>query len=98
MSGRQIGGEVTLVGPRLVGKGPRERLLGNLKTVIGFSIGSIGRQDPELIGQRRAELWKMLAAGQLRPAHKAFPMERIADAVELIETRRNLGRVLIHTT
>jgi NADPH:quinone reductase len=72
-------------------------LIGSLKTVTGFSIGLISRQDPGLIEQRRAELWKMLAAGQLRPAHKAFPMERVADAVELIETRRNLGRVLLRT-
>lgn len=73
-------------------------LLSGLKTVIGFSIGLISRQQPELIDQRRAELWDLHAAGRLHPAHQDLPLDQIAKAVELIESRSNLGRVLLHTT
>ncbi|MFJ8429774.1 zinc-binding alcohol dehydrogenase family protein [Kitasatospora sp. NPDC094019] len=72
-------------------------LLGGLKSVIGFSIGPISRQQPELIERRRAELWDLHAAGHLRPAYEALPLDRIAEAVELIESRRNHGRVLLRT-
>ncbi|MER5777483.1 zinc-binding dehydrogenase [Streptomyces sp. NPDC002039] len=73
-------------------------LLGGLKSVIGLSIGLIARRQPELIEQRRAELWDLHAAGRLRPAHEALPLDQVDKAVELIESRRNLGRVLLHTT
>jgi NADPH2:quinone reductase len=71
-------------------------LLGDLKTVTGFSIGLVSRQSPDLITQRRAELWDLLAARRLHPAWTAFPPEKIDDAIELIRTRANLGRVLLH--
>jgi NADPH2:quinone reductase len=73
-------------------------LLGDLKSVIGFSIGRISRQHPEVIDQRRAELWSLLTAGRLHPACTALPLQQIAEAVELITSRGNLGRVLLHTT
>ncbi|MGW5307657.1 quinone oxidoreductase family protein [Streptomyces griseoluteus] len=73
-------------------------LLSGLKSVIGFSIGLISRQQPGLIEQRRAELWDLHGAGRLRPAHEALPLDQIAKAVALIESRSNLGRVLLHTT
>jgi NADPH:quinone reductase-like Zn-dependent oxidoreductase len=71
-------------------------LLADLKTVTGFSIGLVSRQSPDLITQRRAELWSLLAARRLHPAWTAFPLEKIGDAIELIRTRANLGRVLLH--
>ncbi|WP_344415938.1 quinone oxidoreductase family protein [Amycolatopsis minnesotensis] len=70
-------------------------LLGELKSVIGFSIGLISRRQPELVDERRAELWALLAGGALRPAATTLPFDRLAEAVELIESRRNLGRVLL---
>ncbi|MFC5184543.1 quinone oxidoreductase family protein [Actinomadura harenae] len=70
-------------------------LLGGLKTVTGFSIGLIGREQPELIDGMRAELWRLLAPGDLRPAHTAFPFEDVDRAVALVAERRNLGRVLL---
>ena len=38
-------------------------LLVGLKSVIGFSIGLVNRTRPDLVAQRRAELWDLLAAG-----------------------------------
>jgi NADPH:quinone reductase len=73
-------------------------LLRDLKSVIGFSIGLISREHPEVIDQRRAELWSLLTDGRLHPACTALPLDQVAKAVELIESRANLGRVLLHTT
>ncbi|WP_407676309.1 zinc-binding dehydrogenase [Plantactinospora alkalitolerans] len=47
--------------------------------------------------QRRAELWELLATGELRPQHIDFPLEEIDNAIEVIETRSNLGRVVLRT-
>jgi NADPH:quinone reductase len=70
-------------------------LLAGLKSVTGFSMGLISRQQPELIDERRAELWQLLAAGQLRPACTTLSFDQLGAAIELIETRRNQGRVVL---
>ncbi|MFB7721356.1 zinc-binding dehydrogenase [Nocardia sp. NPDC056100] len=72
-------------------------LLADLKTVTGFSIGLLSRTRPDLIDSYRAELWKLLAAGLIRPRHTVLPFEGIDAAIDLIATRRNLGRVMIRT-
>ncbi|WP_344891005.1 zinc-binding dehydrogenase [Actinomadura meridiana] len=70
-------------------------LLGGLKTVSGFSIGLVSREQPELVDQMRAELWRLLAAGDLHPAHTELSFEHVGEAVALVAERRNLGRVLL---
>jgi NADPH2:quinone reductase len=50
-----------------------------------------------VIDQRRAELRGLLTADRLRPACTVLPLRQIAEAVELISSRGNLGRVLLHT-
>jgi NADPH2:quinone reductase len=70
-------------------------LLGGLNSVIGFTIGRLHRARPELVERHRAELWDLLAAGRLHPRHTDFPLERVADAVELVTARANLGRVVL---
>ncbi|WP_202638941.1 zinc-binding dehydrogenase [Bailinhaonella thermotolerans] len=70
-------------------------LLGGLKSVIGFSVGAVARTRPDLIAERRAELWRLLAAGDLRPAWTIFPPAGLATALTQIETRTNLGRLLL---
>ncbi|MCU1646299.1 MAG: NADPH:quinone reductase [Nocardia sp.] len=72
-------------------------LLAHLKTVTGFSVGMLSRTRPDLIDSYRSELWELLSAGHLRPHHTVFPLENINKAVELIESRRNLGRVIVQT-
>jgi NADPH2:quinone reductase len=72
-------------------------LLGGHKSVIGFTIGLLSRTRPELIDQRRAELWELLAEGRLRPAYVDFPFAQISEAIDLVARRRNLGRVLLRT-
>ena len=68
-------------------------LLGNLRTVTGFSIGLLSREEPAEIERRRAELWRLHAEGLLRPAHVDFPFAQAADALELVATRSTPGRV-----
>ncbi|RDI49325.1 quinone oxidoreductase family protein [Nocardia mexicana] len=72
-------------------------LLADLKTVTGFSVGLLARTEPEVLESYRAELWKLLADGRIRPRHVEFAFDRTADALELVETRRNRGRVLLRT-
>jgi NADPH:quinone reductase len=68
-------------------------LLGGQKSVTGFSIGLVNRTRPDLVTQRRTELWDLLAAGRLNPKYVDFPVEEITQAIDLVATRNNLGRV-----
>ncbi|WP_067571695.1 quinone oxidoreductase family protein [Nocardia acidivorans] len=70
-------------------------LLAELKTVTGFSVGLFARTRPEVIESYRAELWKLLAEGAIRPRHTVLPLDRIDEAMGLITARRNLGRVMV---
>ena len=72
-------------------------LLGGAKSVIGFTVGTLNRTRPELVDRHRAELWDLLAADRLHPRHIDFPLDRVAEAIELITTRANLGRVVLRT-
>ncbi|WIN00296.1 zinc-binding dehydrogenase [Actinoplanes oblitus] len=73
-------------------------LLGGSRAVIGFTVGQLHRTRPELVERHRAELWELLAAGRLRPRHTGLPLDQITTAVDLVTTRANLGRVVLHTT
>ena len=72
-------------------------LLGGLKSVIGFSIGLVNRTRPDLVTQRRTELWDLLTAGRLNPKYVDLPLEAITKAIDLVATRSNLGRVVLRT-
>ena len=72
-------------------------LLGGLKSVLGFSIGLVSRTRPDLVTQRRTELWDLLAAGRLNPKYVDLPLEEITKAIDLVATRSNLGRVVLRT-
>jgi NADPH:quinone reductase-like Zn-dependent oxidoreductase len=72
-------------------------LLGELKSVTGFSIGLVSRTRPDLVVQRRTELWDLLAAGRLSPKHVDLPLAEITKAIDLVATRSNLGRVVLRT-
>ena len=70
-------------------------LLGELKSVIGFSIGLISRTRPGLVTQRRASHGP--ARRRLHPKYTDLPLEQIAKAIDLVATRSNLGRVVLRT-
>ncbi|MFG2125917.1 zinc-binding alcohol dehydrogenase family protein [Streptomyces sp. NPDC048710] len=71
-------------------------LLVGAKSVIGFQMALIARGRPELYERWRQELWQLFADGVLKPAvHGEFALEDAAKAHEAIESRSNLGKVVL---
>ncbi|MFI9245046.1 zinc-binding alcohol dehydrogenase family protein [Streptomyces sp. NPDC053086] len=70
-------------------------VLGAAASVIGLAMAQLARHRAELVAEVRAELWRLWAEGQLSPASVVFPLERARDAVALLESRANLGKVVL---
>ncbi|MEU5952818.1 zinc-binding dehydrogenase [Streptomyces sp. NPDC047525] len=71
-------------------------LLVGAKSVIGFQMALVARGRPEVYETWRRELWRLFAAGALRPAvHAEFALEDSAKAHAVIEERSNLGKVVL---
>ncbi|KNB53611.1 quinone oxidoreductase family protein [Streptomyces caatingaensis] len=71
-------------------------LLVGAKAVIGFQMALIARHRPEVMEQWRRELWAMTADGRLQPRiHAELPLEEVAKAHEIVESRANQGKVLL---
>ncbi|MFJ8535233.1 zinc-binding alcohol dehydrogenase family protein [Streptomyces sp. NPDC093591] len=72
-------------------------LLVGAKSVVGFQMGRIAREEPELYERWRKELWELFAEGVLKPAvHGEFGLEEAAEAHAAIESRVNRGKVVLH--
>ncbi|KRD04712.1 MULTISPECIES: quinone oxidoreductase family protein [unclassified Streptomyces] len=71
-------------------------LLAGARSVIGFQMARVARDEPQTCERRRRELWRMVAQGELRPAvHGVFALEDAAEAHAAIASRRNLGKVVL---
>ncbi|MFF4627705.1 quinone oxidoreductase family protein [Streptomyces griseorubiginosus] len=71
-------------------------LLVGAKSVTGFQMARIARERPELYERWRRDLWRMFSAGTLRPVvHGEFALEDAAKAHAAIESRGNLGKVVL---
>ncbi|MCF3119845.1 zinc-binding dehydrogenase [Streptomyces arenae] len=71
-------------------------LLVGAKAVVGFQMALIARGRPKVYEAWRQELWRLFAEGALRPAvHAEFALEDAARAHEVIESRGNLGKVVL---
>ncbi|MFE0043871.1 quinone oxidoreductase family protein [Streptomyces albireticuli] len=71
-------------------------LLVGAKSVIGFQMALIARHHPALMERWRLELWEEFAAGRLRPrVHAELPLTEAAEAHRIIESRVNLGKVVL---
>ncbi|MFI9509151.1 zinc-binding alcohol dehydrogenase family protein [Nocardia sp. NPDC052566] len=104
-----VGGE--LLGPALAAVAPGGRLVAyssgggtieaydllvGAKSVIGFQMARIFKGQPDLYEQWRQELWQYFASGQLRPAvHAEFALDDAAQAHQVVESRANLGKVVL---
>ncbi|MFI9401200.1 zinc-binding alcohol dehydrogenase family protein [Nocardia sp. NPDC052316] len=104
-----VGGE--LLGPAVAAVAPGGRLVAyssgggtieaydllvGAKSVIGFQIARIAKEQPDLYDHWRQELWQYVASGQLRPAvHAEFALDEAAEAHRVIEERGNLGKVVL---
>ena len=71
-------------------------LVGRNLGMQGFYLGRLMRHDPELVVEAVAELLELWSAGAVRPLVGAsFPLDRAADAHELIEARKHVGKVVL---
>ncbi|MGR3868604.1 quinone oxidoreductase family protein [Streptomyces graminifolii] len=71
-------------------------LLAGAKSVIGFQMARIARGKPELYERWRQELWRLFAEGAVKPAvHGEFALTEAAEAHRVIESRSNLGKVVL---
>ncbi|WP_030691788.1 zinc-binding dehydrogenase [Streptomyces globisporus] len=65
-------------------------------SVIGFQMAAIARGEPERYARWLDELWELHRDHTLRPRVAAeFPLTEAARAHEFVESRRNLGKVVL---
>ncbi|MEI5097567.1 zinc-binding dehydrogenase [Streptomyces sp. PmtG] len=71
-------------------------LLVGAKSVTGFQMALVARERPDTYEAWRKELWRLFETGELRPAvHARYPLAEAAKAHEVIESRANLGKVIL---
>ncbi|MGW0815653.1 quinone oxidoreductase family protein [Streptomyces viridiviolaceus] len=71
-------------------------LMAGARTVTGFQMARVAREEPELYEKWRRELWDRFAEGSVRPVvHGRFGLSEAAGAHEVIASRRNLGKVVL---
>ena len=72
------------------------RLLLTNTEVVGAGWGEAAGEEPEYLAQTAQELERLIESGFVRPIVGArFPLEQAADALELIESREALGKVVL---
>ncbi|WP_406254220.1 zinc-binding alcohol dehydrogenase family protein [Streptomyces chartreusis] len=72
-------------------------LLVGAKSVIGFQMARIAREEPELYERWRQELWRLSEEGAVKPVvHGEFALEEAAEAHAAVESRVNRGKVVLH--
>ncbi|MFE7445400.1 zinc-binding alcohol dehydrogenase family protein [Streptomyces chartreusis] len=72
-------------------------LLVGAKSVIGFQMARIAREEPELYERWRQELWRLFEEGAVKPVvHGEFALEEAAEAHAAVESRVNRGKVVLH--
>ncbi|MER5198642.1 quinone oxidoreductase family protein [Streptomyces sp. NPDC002755] len=73
-------------------------LLVRSASVVGFQMAAIARGRPEEYARWRDELWELHRTGKLRVlVHAEIPLDQAVRAHEIIESRRNLGKVVLVT-
>ncbi|MFF3458308.1 zinc-binding alcohol dehydrogenase family protein [Streptomyces sp. NPDC002730] len=71
-------------------------LLVGAKSVIGFQMARIARTRPDLYAVWLDELWELHASGRVQARVAAeLPLDRAPEAHALIESRGNLGKVVL---
>ena len=75
------------------------RLLLNNVSVVGAGWGAYVLSKPAVIAEIQREIDTLIASGHVRPIVGArLPLERAAEALELIDGRRALGKVVLDLT
>jgi NADPH2:quinone reductase len=64
--------------------------------IVGVFWGAHTVREPEIHGENMADLFRMYADGQIKPRISArFPLEKAADALNLMQDRKVLGKVVL---
>ena len=75
---------------------PANHLLVKDASVLGLSLGQLRRHRPEVVQAAMRELLEWWSDGRLQPlVSDRFPLERAADAVEVLRDRRAAGKVAL---
>jgi len=75
---------------------PANLLLVKNLSVLGLSWGGYLTLAPDVLTGSLSELMALYAAGRIRPHVGAtYPLERAAEALELLRTRRSTGKVVV---
>jgi NADPH:quinone reductase-like Zn-dependent oxidoreductase len=71
-------------------------LLARGASAIGLQMAAIARGKPELYARWRDEQWELYRSGAVRPrVHAVLPLADAVRAHEIIESRANLGKVVL---
>ncbi|MBT8155580.1 NADPH:quinone oxidoreductase family protein [Epibacterium ulvae] len=75
---------------------PANHLLVKNLTVIGLYFGGLLKSHPEVVQNALAKLFGWFADGSIRPhvSHE-IPLDQVADALELLRSRKSTGKVVI---
>jgi NADPH2:quinone reductase len=66
-------------------------------SIVGVHWGLYRQQRPEAIEQAWHALWDLYGAGRIKPVIGArFPMNRVAEAMELLASRRAVGKIILN--
>ena len=66
-------------------------------SVVGLHWGAYRQHNPAKIEQAWRELFELYAAGKLKPVICArFPMDKVADAMRLLISRRAIGKIVLY--
>jgi NADPH2:quinone reductase len=72
------------------------RLVGRNVGLYGFFLGRLLRFEPEVVGTAVGELLGLWQTGAFKPLVGAeFPLEEVAQAHELVESRKSVGKVVL---
>ena len=65
-------------------------------SIHGFYWGGYARLDPQAVSDSMADLFGMFRDGRLAPVTgQAMPLDRIADAFDLLRSRRSVGKIVV---
>jgi NADPH2:quinone reductase len=66
--------------------------------VVGVFWGEFTRREPRASAQNNRALLEMYLAGQVRPPDSATcPLQRVAEALQVLTGRKALGKVVVAT-
>ena len=64
--------------------------------MVGSSINAIYARDNESVHRGQAEMTRLYREGKLAPhIHQCFPLDKIAEAIAVVEDRSITGKVVL---